>query len=87
MLKSCPILVAGGGDEPFMFKLVHSIALSNEAGYPGLLQLSVSKVVNADLLTESRLSSVEKSSYSTLKLKVEFILTLERLEGSEKMGE
>lgn len=55
MLKSCPILVAGGGDEPFMFKLVHSIALSNEAGYPGLLQLSVSKVVNADLLTQSKI--------------------------------
>jgi hypothetical protein len=54
MLKSCPILVAGGGDEPFMFKLVHSIALSNEAGYPDLLQLSVSEVVKADMLTQSK---------------------------------
>jgi len=51
MLKSCPILVAGGGDEPFMSNLLHSIALSNEAGYPDLLQLSVSEVVKADELT------------------------------------
>ena len=55
MLKSCPILVAGGGDEPFMSNLLHSIALSNEAGYPDLLPLSVSKVVKADLLTQSKI--------------------------------